>query len=226
MMPGFLSDPVGLDQDDGTSDPLTPTDPSPDWIGVAMGNDNPFFDIRRPGDPGGVGYYRVHTQVQLFDSPKTGCTFGLQAVTPAGLEADGVADGQTVVSPALALFHSLDDGTSFQGFVGKNVNLSGGQPGDRLRHSWQYGVAVHRPIGTEEVGFNNIFFFVEALGRYRYDTPATTTISGPPHVLEVLPGLQWKMSDTWWISGGLVLPVNGSTNLNANSWQITCAIQF
>ena len=82
ITPGFLSDPVGLTD---PNDPSTPADDSgPDWLEVTAGNDNPFFDLRSPGDPGGVGFYKLHTQVQLFDSPHTGCTVAVQAVTPAG----------------------------------------------------------------------------------------------------------------------------------------------
>ena len=226
IAPGFLSDPVGLDQDD----PLAPAglntnDPGLDWVTVTMGNDNPFFDIRRPGDPGGVGYYRVNSQVQLFDSLSTGLAVGLQAFTPAGLEANGVADGPTIVSPAIGVYHCLGDGTAFQGFVGKHVNLNTTTlGGSHLHRSWQYGVAVQRPLGTTESDtFNNVYVFVEALGRYRYDTTAS---SGAPNVLEVLPGLQWKMSENWWISGGLVLPVNGATTIDPRLWQITCAIRY
>src|SRR5260370_6581352 len=63
VTPGFLSDPVGLDQDDATATApgvTTAAENGPDRIGFSLGNDNPFFDIRRPGDPGGVCYYRVH----------------------------------------------------------------------------------------------------------------------------------------------------------------------
>ena len=226
MTPGFLSDPIGLDQDDPPgADGMTTNDPGLDWVTVTMGNDNPFFDVRRPGDPGGVGYYRVTSQVQLFDSPSTGLALGLQAYTPAGLEANGVADGPTVFSPAIGVYHCLDDGTAIQGFVGKHVNLNPTTlGGSNLHRSWQYGVAVHRPLGaTESDSLNNVYVFVEALGRYRYDAAPG---SGAANVLEVLPGLQWKMSDNWWISGGLVLPVNGTTTIDPRLWQITCAIRY
>ena len=112
MTPGFLSDPVGLT--DPRDAPSTAEEPAPDWFQVTAGNDNPFFDLRNPGDPGGVGFYKVHTQMQLFDSPNTGCAIAVQTVTPAGREFDGVEDGPTVVSPALSLFHALDDGTAIQ----------------------------------------------------------------------------------------------------------------
>ena len=171
ITPGFLSDPVGLsDPDEPAAN--DPTDAGPDWLTVTMGPDNPFFDLRRPGDPGGVGYYRVHTQVQLFDSPNTGCAVAFQAVKPAGRDNDGLEDGPTVVSPTVSLFHSLDDGTAIQGFVGKNVNLNSNWTG-QLDQSVQYGMAVQRPILPGPDGFGNLFVFVEALGR------TTTTPGGP-----------------------------------------------
>ena len=225
LMPGFLSDPVGLEADDPTPPASPPgrADDDLNWLQVSMGNDNPFFDFRRPGDPGGVGFYKVHTQVQLLDSPSTCFALGLQAVTPAGLQNGGVDDGPTVVVPALSLFHSLDDGTAFHGFVGKNVNCDRPLGGSSIHRSFQYGVAVQRPVapaGPE--GLNNLYLFVEALGRYRYDASAA---AGPAALWEVLPGLQWKVNPNWWISGGVSLPVNAGTP-DARLWQITCSFQF
>ena len=205
MMPGFLSDPVGLESDDPTPPGAAPARADDDlsWLQVSMGNDNPFFDFRRPGDPGGIGFYKVHSQVQVFDSPSTCFALGLQAVAPAGMQNGGVDDGPTVLVPALSLFHTLDDGTAFHGFVGKNVNCDRPLGGSSLHRSFQYGVAVQRPVvpGGPD-GFNNVYLFVEALGRYRYDaTPgaAAPSSGGPPALWEVLPGLQWKVNPNWWI---------------------------
>src|SRR5207237_911039 len=139
ISPGFLSDPVGLSDPDELP---AADDSGPDWLQMSMGPDNPFFDLRRPGDPGGVGYYKVHTQVRLLESTHTGCAVALQAVTPAGREFDGLEDGPTVVSPSVALFHAMDDGTAIQGFVGKHVNLNSNWTGQQLHQSVQYGMAV------------------------------------------------------------------------------------
>ena len=221
ITPGFLSNPVGLSEPD---EPATndPADAGPDWLTVTMGPDNPFFDLRQPGDPGGVGYYRVHTQVQLFDSPNTGCAVSCQAVKPAGRDNDGLEDGPTVVSPAVSLFHALDDGTAIQGFVGKNVNLNSNWAG-QLNQSVQYGMAVQHPIlPTAPDGSGNLFVFVEALGRYHYDAVAGP---GTANGLEVLPGLHWQMAPNWWMSGGVVLPVNTAPS-SVNQWQFTCSFQF
>src|SRR5438067_413565 len=45
----------------------TPTDadPGPDWLQLVAGADNPYFDFRQRGDPGGLGFYRVYSQVQV-----------------------------------------------------------------------------------------------------------------------------------------------------------------
>ena len=154
---------------DPTDSPAAADDSGPDWLQVTAGNDNPFFDLRSPGDPGGIGFYKLHTQVQLFDSPNTGCAIAVQAVTPAGRESDGVDDGQTVVSPAVSLFHSLDDGTAIQGFVGKNVNVGSHWSG-QLSQSVRYGMAVQRPLlPAGPNGDANFYVFMEALGHYRYD---------------------------------------------------------
>src|SRR5207302_168063 len=100
MMPGFLSDPPGLDSGD---DQLAPGEPSSSLLSnkdtesvariqVALGGDNPFFDYRWRGDPGGVGYYRMHSQLQLLDSGSTSLCLNCQAFTPAGLESGGAGD--------------------------------------------------------------------------------------------------------------------------------------
>src|SRR5262249_9871036 len=167
IQPGFLSDPVGLDQDDPPSpDGKVPEpDGGPEWISVALGNDNPFFDMRQRGDPGGVGFYRVNTQVQLFDSATTACTLALQAYAPAGPQYDGLPEraGPTVVSPALSLFHALADGTAVQGFVGKHLPLANAAAGP-LQKAVQYGMALQRPLAADTDGvLNHLYLYVGAL---------------------------------------------------------------
>jgi hypothetical protein len=220
IAPAFLSDPIGLADPD---DPTGPDDAGSDWLQASIGNDNPFFDVRRPGDPGGVGYYRLHTQMQLLDSPHTGCALGLQAVTPAGRDNDGVDAGPTVLSPSLSLFHALDDGTAFQGFVGKHVHLDSGL-GGRLGQSVQYGMAVQRPLLPAGPDGAGVYVFMEALGRYRYESQAAAA-AGTGHVMELLPGLHWQLAPNWWMSGAVVLPVNTAPT-SVNQWQITCSFHF
>jgi hypothetical protein len=223
--PGYRSDPLGLDLDDNNlTDPVPAgADDGPDWLQFTMGSDNPFFDIRRPGDPGGVGFYKVHSQVQLFDSTSTGLAINMQAVTPAGVEMDGVNTGQTVFIPSFALFHALEDGTAFHGFVGKNLPFAQGWS-PRLGKGVQYGMAVQRPVlpgGIE--GLGNFYFFVEALGRVHTD--ADTSLNSPAN-LELLPGLHWRVNEKWWISSGLVFPMGPSQVEGGRLWQITCSFQF
>jgi hypothetical protein len=220
ITPGFLSDPVGLA--DPNEAPSAAEDPAPDWLQVTAGNDNPFFDLRNPGDPGGVGFYKVLTQMQLFDSPHTGCAIAVQTVTPAGREFDGVEDGPTVVSPALSLFHALDDGTAIQGFVGKNVNVNPRWT-SQLHQSVHYGMAVQRPLlPVGPNGDGNFYIFLEALGRYHYEAVANP---GPLSNWEVLPGVHWRLAPNWWMSGGLIVPVT-TARPDTNHWQITCSFQF
>jgi hypothetical protein len=229
IQPGFLSDPPGLDNDDKTSTEA-PAMPDPDgdadWITIAVGNDNPFFDFRRPSDPGGVGYTRVNTQVQLFDTSKTACSVGFQAVTPAGLASDGLADklGTTVLSPAFSLFHTLDDSTAVQAYVGKNLPLMNTHT-QTINPDLQCGLAVQRPVSTDN---NNplrfMYFSVGALTQVRLSDASTART---PVGLDVLPGLHYKMADNWWISGAVVLPTSTQTNPTASQqWQVTCSFQF
>ena len=231
FQPGFLSDPVGLDQDDplAAADGKAPSsDPGVDWINVALGNDNPFFDFRQRGDPGGVGFYRVNTQVQLFDTRTTAFSLGLQAYTPAGLEFDGLPDryGPTVVSPALSLFHALGDGTALQGFVGKHLPVSNSATAP-LQRAVQYGMALQRPLGlTPDGPLNNLYFYVGALGQYQY-RQERVVVSPSPVVWDVMPGLHWKVADNWWVTGGVMLPVGPArTDTLSGRWQVTCSLQF
>jgi hypothetical protein len=218
LEPAFAANSLGLDEDDLAGD--TPPEPAPDWVQVSMGNDNPFFDFRRRGDPGGVGYYRVDTQVQLLNTPTTGLAINLKAVTPLGREYDGLSEGPTVVRPGVSLFHALDDGTAFQGFLGKNVHME--TLGSQFNRSWEYALAVHRPLATQERdGLRDVYVFVEALGRYRYD-PTT----GATNVWEVVPGVQWRLNENWWVSGGFVVPVKSQSASDSRLWQVTCSLQF
>src|ERR1700722_11149144 len=50
IVPGFLSDPVGLDSDDPKD---TTPDNGPNWLQLSVGSYNPYFVFRRPVDPGG-----------------------------------------------------------------------------------------------------------------------------------------------------------------------------
>jgi hypothetical protein len=221
IVPGFPTEPVGLDFDDPTpADSLVAADSGPSWLQVAFDGDNPFLDLRRRGDPGGVGYYRLCSQVQLFDSPTTSCSVGFRAVTPAGRESNGAADGPTFVSPALSFFQALEGDFALQGFVGKNMRLDlRGQP--PLHHGVEYGMALNRPLTDGTSGQGRVYMFVEALGRYRYDGSS----DAPQAVWEMVPGVHWQMSDNWWLSGGWVLPMTAPRTENGQ-WQISCWLQF
>ncbi len=221
MQPGFLSSPVGLDTD---PDPVKDDDGGLDWLNVTMGNDNPFFDVRLPGDPGGVGFFKIHTQIQLFDSKTTGVALNVQAVTPAGRESDGVQDGQKVLSPSLSVFHTLDDGTAIQGFVGKHVPLAPTAASGSLQQGLQCGLAVQRPLWLEHAERpEGCYFFVGALGRYRNPDLGVQTTSW-----DMLPGLHWQVTPSTFMTGSMILPVSGTTptRTDLNQWQLTLSWQF
>ena len=221
FVPGFAWEPAGLDFDDPAGPETTPAeaDPGLAWLQVAVGSDNPFLDLRRPGDPGGIGYYRMHTQVQLFDSPTTGCALALRAVTPAGRECNGIANGPTFVSPALSFFQALDNDFALQAFVGKHMRLDS-PVGPSLRRSVEYGLALNRPLTDETSVPGRVYVFLEALGRYRYDDTEPR-----PAVWEVVPGLHWQMNDNWWLSGGWIVPMS-APRTEGPQWLISCWMQF
>jgi len=232
--PGFLSDPVGLqDQDDsppGTT-PSTPavtdiSDGGPDWVQLALGADNPYFDFRLPGDPGGIGFNRLVTQVQLINTTKTSCTLDLQAVTPAGIQWFGVQDGPTVVVPSLGIFQAINEDTALQGFIGKNMPLQGSLPAMPVRRSVRCGMALQRsvlPDGPEAL--RNLYFFMGALGelqRPEVGVPGSAATMN----WQVMPGLHWKLTESWWMSGGLMLPARATLPEGPLPWQVTCSLQF
>lgn len=229
--PGFLADPLGLQDDDsvipgmpktaGTDSTPTTPDSGPEWIQFGMGSDNPYFDLRRPGDPGGVGYSRVNTQVSLLDSPTTAFAFGVQAVTPTGAQFGGLPDGPTVVIPAFSVFHAFSDRLAVQGFVSKNVPISDAAASP-LQRNLQYGLALQRPVladGPE--AWRNLFFTVGALGQV---TPEHDNLRLVPKC-DVLPGFQWHVNDNWWLSSAVLMPV-GPVRTAPGQWQLTCSLQF
>jgi hypothetical protein len=228
MPTSHLTDPVGLEDDDppDPSAPAPPPDNDPDgnWLELAMGNDNPYFDFRRRSNPGGVGFYKVHSQMQLFDTGTTGCSLNIQAVTPAGLEADGLRDGPTVLSPSLALFQELNDSLAVHCFVGKCLLAAGTRADSRVDRSLQYGVALQTPVPVfrpEEPA--RLHFFVEALGRYRHEDIGN---GQGPASLELLPGLYWQLGENWWISSGVSVPLRATTRAESGLWQLTWSWRF
>lgn len=232
IAPGFLADPIGMQEDDfdlpGTTHmpsvaPQTQADNSgPEWIQFGMGADNPLFDLRRPGDPGGVGYYRVNTQVSLLETPTTSCSFGVQAVTPTGAQFGGLSNGPTVLSPAFSVFHALNDSLAVQGFVSKNVPLADFSAANYLQQHFQYGLAIQRPLVTEgPEALRNLFFSVGALGQFHTDRDGLRVLPN----CDMLPGLMWHLNESWWVSSALLMPV-GTVRSAPGQWQLTCSLQF
>jgi hypothetical protein len=233
MPTGYLKDPVGLDLDaesppGATSNPFTANaDDGFNWLQVNVGSDNPFFDFRRPGDPGGVGYYRMSSQLQLLDTGKAGLNVALAAATPAGLEAEGVANGPTFFSPAVACYQELGQGTTLQAFVGKHMRANS-RFGDGFGHSIQYGVAAQHalpdlPFLSSSNPNHGMFVFVEALGRYRNTWDDRVISQRCP--LELLPGLHLRMTENWWMSCGLLVPLS-APRPESRLWQLTCSWRF
>jgi hypothetical protein len=232
--PGFLSDPLSLQEEEfdlpgvpkmpGTNLASTgETNDGPGWLHFGMGLDNPYFDLRRPGDPGGVGYYRVNTQVALINSATTSCTIGIQAVTPGGVQFAGVPNGPTVLSPAFSVFHALSDCLGLQGFVSKNVLLTNVDGASVIQSNVQCGLAVQRPILAEgPEGLRNLFLTMGALGQFSSDLESMKLV---PSSYDVLPGLQWHVNDNWWLSSAVFVPV-GPARSTAGQWQLTCSLRY
>jgi hypothetical protein len=214
MMPGFLADPVGvIDSNLPTQAATTPSSPfdgglgyatvtddsGPNWIQLTLGDDIPFFDMRRPGDPGGVGYYKLYSQLQLVDVGTTSVCLNLQAVTPAGLQSGGVQDGPTVLTPGLGLFQELGAGTALHGFVGQHI-WTGARPADPSGRALQYGMGFQCPLLAPSCSDQGVFLFVRAVGRYYYD--GDTRSNGRTMDWDLVPGIHWRVNDKCWMSLG------------------------
>lgn len=201
MQAGFIVNPLGIDQDDdpppGTAEGESATTP-PDILQFAVGTYNPYFDLRLPGDPGALGYYKVHSQLQIVDSQATSVCLNLQAYTPAGQQVGGLANGPTYVIPAVAGFHDLGFGAALQAYFAQNFQANSRWAD--MTPNFLYGMALQYAVpGVSRSGTNGLFLFVEALGRYRIDPVQP---NGHSTMLEVVPGVQMRLSDNCWMSLG------------------------
>jgi hypothetical protein len=203
MVPAFINDPLGLDTDDDPAvkdDPvarLLPDQGDPGGVQVSMGNDNPYFQPRLQGDPGGVGFFRLHSQLQLVDTGTTSLSVNLQAVTPAGQQYGGVNEGPTVLTPGVSLFQELGLGTAVQGFVGQNIRAMM-RPSDPYGRNLQYGMGVQCPLvvfGPDR----GLYLFMQALGRYYYDSDR---IYNRAPDWSLVPGVHMRVNDKCWFSLG------------------------
>jgi hypothetical protein len=201
MPAGFLANPIGLEDDDDIKMANDPAyagsfrkDDDFKNVQIGLGMDNPFFDPMRPGSIGGVGYYQIYSQVQVFDTGATSMCVNVQAYAPAGVQWGGLANGPTYICPALSVFHDLGQGTALQGFVRENLNTGSGWDDDWNRKI-HYGLAWQCPLGSKEDG---VYFFVQALGRFN---PDAAHPCNHPNVF-LLPGLQWRVADNCWLSLG------------------------
>lgn len=188
-----------------------------------FGEDNPHFDFRRPGDAGGLGYQRLNTNILLADNGPLTWQFNLQALMPAGLDHDGLAQGASRLAPTLSCGHELGDGSGLVGFVGKSGRATT-RTLDSFNRNIHYGLALQQPLPAAVVApQQHVFVFVEALGRYRsVDEGGATT---PPPAWELLPGIHWQSSERCWLSGGLLVPF-GAPRPDSGLWQFTCSWQF
>ncbi len=190
MLPGFLGDPVSGSEDVNEPDPDS-------WarsIIVNVGEDNPFFDPRGPADPGGVGFVRIFSQMQLLDNGSTSVCLGLRAWAPAGVENGGVSDGRTMLAPGVGVFQDLGNNSGLHGFVGQQLRAD--LRGARYSTT-ECGVALHCPVpGLVEPNTCGLYLYVQALGRYGHNSP----YDGRDLDWEFVPGIHWRVSDSCWFS--------------------------
>lgn len=204
MQSGFITNPLSIGQDDDLPpgaldpDPLgRPSDSDSDIVQFAAGMYNPYLDLRLPGDPGAVGYYKVHSQLQVIDSRATSVCLNLQAYTPAGQQFGGVNTGPTYVIPAVAGFHELGFGAALQGYFGQNIQAN--SRWTDLTPNFLYGMALQYAVPGVANGEQGLFVYFEALGRYRTDP---TQPNGHTAMWEFVPGVQMRLNNSCWMSLG------------------------
>jgi hypothetical protein len=207
---------------DDTADPEPAGNDDDGRFQLVMGADNPYFDMRRAGDFGGVGYQRFATQMLLAGDGATAFHLNLQAVTPAGLEYDGLAHGPSVVFPSLCGYHDLGAGSALIGFVGKPARASL-ESLESLDSNIRYGLAFQQPLLDPLPGLKQqVYLSVEALGSYR---SGDDQVTAPPSGWEFIPGIHWNSSERCWLSGGVLVPIGGARP-ESGIWRITCSWQF
>jgi hypothetical protein len=204
MPSGFMATPLGLypDEDPPLEDgSAKPADDDLGFLQITYGTHIPYLDMYRKGDPGGPGYYKVHSQVQIFDLGTTNVSAVVQAVTPMGLQNGGAANGPTVLSPAIACFQDLGDGTALHAYVGQHI-ASNSTWRDQLHSGFRCGLAVQQPVPLTTVnGEQGIYVFVQALGQYRTDNFRPD--GNRPGSWEVIPGVQYRVNSACWMSLGI-----------------------
>ncbi|OAI51796.1 hypothetical protein AYO44_04830 [Planctomycetaceae bacterium SCGC AG-212-F19] len=210
------------DEDIPVPDANDANDPIFARLDVWVGNDNPYFDLRRPGMLGGVGYYRVNADYWLLDEPRSSFVIHCRAVTPAGLAAGGIEHGPTIVRPGLTWSQVLGPTITAQAFVETKM-VGGTKPVAGPEEAFRYGFAVqHALLDDFTLDSGEVYLFVQALGR--------NAAVGPPGTpgasrWDVVPGVRWEPDETFWLSGGVMFG-SGRGRTEALLWQITCACRF
>ena len=218
MPTGFLANPLDLVSDDDRAfdnDPAfakSANDDDLSFLLVSVGQHAPNLDMFRHGDPGGLGYYRLHSQVQIFDFGTSSLCIGLQAYTPTGLAYGGsFNNGPTIVTPALAGFQELGDEIGIHAFISQPV-AANSHWRDNLQTGLRCGLAVQRPVpGVLCNQDQGLFLFVQGLAQCQ--TGGFHEV-GRASNWEIIPGVQWRVNTGCWLSVGV-----SHYNFVSCSWQ-------
>ena len=200
MPSGVIATPLGLvPDDDPPPEDGQAVDDDLNFIQFVYGTQVPYFDMFRKGDPGGFGFYKVHSQVQVLDQGTTNVSAVVQAVTPMGLQNGGVGNGPTIISPSLACFQDLGDGTAFHAYVGQQL-CANSRIRDQVRSNYRCGLAVQQPLlqGASEQG---LYVYVQALAEPRSTDP--TRPDSKTTSWDVIPGMQYRVNNACWMSLGV-----------------------
>lgn len=202
MPSGFVATPLGLvaEEDPPPEDPFAKAEDDFNAVQIAYGNHVPYLDMPRRRDPGGFGYYKIYSQVQLVDAGSTSMGLALHAVTPMGVQSGGVRNGTTYLSPSLACFHDLGEGAAVHAYVGQQI-ATNTRWRDQVHTGLRCGLAVQHPVPFTSFGADQgMFVFVQALGQYRPDSSRTDVRSTS---WDVIPGVQYRLNNACWMSMGL-----------------------
>jgi hypothetical protein len=121
----------------------------------------------------------------------------MKALTPAGVESGGAAEGHTYFLPGIGVFQDLGFGAGLHGYVGQQ--LCADIHGATRQAAVECGMALQCQVpGLVELTNNGVYVSVQALGRYGYQSYN----DGREMDLQLVPGVQWRVSENLWMSLG------------------------
>lgn len=134
---------------------------------------------------------------QFIDTPSTAANFQLHLLVP---EKGDLHQERTHLTSIFACFQDLGNRFGLQTHVGLEARFGDNQSGEAHYHV-NGSAALTRTFTDEVTCFSYFTVFVEAFGGMAIDHHfGRSTFS-------FLPGMRWEICKSWWIAGGVEVPV-------------------